>query len=88
MHPVKMEVDAILILRGGILEIVGEAADVGKLLAICTLSGIRLHAEFARTDEQNPKLRRAFRPQPNKFGCYQFITPPRRLVAYDRSGSE
>ena len=37
MHPVKMEVDAILSLRGGILEIVGEAADVGKLLAICTL---------------------------------------------------
>ena len=30
MHPVKMEVDAILILRGGILEIVGEAGDSGK----------------------------------------------------------
>jgi hypothetical protein len=39
--PVKMEVDAILILHGWILEIVREAADAGELSAICTLWGIR-----------------------------------------------
>jgi hypothetical protein len=37
--PIKMEVDAILILHGWILE--GEAADAGELLVICTLWGIR-----------------------------------------------
>ena len=42
--PVKMEVDAILILHGWILEIEGEAADAGELLAICTLWGIRRSA--------------------------------------------
>jgi hypothetical protein len=39
--PVKMEVDAILIWHGWVLEIVDEAGDAGKLLAICTLWGIR-----------------------------------------------